>query len=147
MKSNLGTNKALVTIRIIWFALILGQVAFLIVVASIHPPSRSLVIPQATLIRVNLLLLLTEVPVAFVIRMMIFRRGTVDGRIRPAAFARGNIVFWAGCEGVSFFGLIIIFLSGTWWPAIVIVGVALGLQVITFPVGGRLDGAEELAAR
>jgi hypothetical protein len=117
------------------------------VVAFIHPPSRSLVIPQATLIWVNLLLLLTEVPVAFVIRMMIFRRGTVDGAIRPAAFATGNIVFWAGYEGVSFFGLIIVVLSGSWWPAIAIVGVALGLQAITFPKSGRFYGVGDLAAR
>jgi hypothetical protein len=130
-----------------WFALILGQVAFGVVIAAIILPSHPPVRPQPVMVLVNLLMLVTEVPVMFVVRMMIFRRGMVDGRIRPAAFARGNMVFWAGCEAVSFFGLIIVILTGSWWPTIAIVAVALGLQAITFPVGGRLDGAEDLAAR
>jgi hypothetical protein len=141
MNQNISSGKALITNRIIWLALILGQVSFGVIIATVILPSHPPVRPQPVLVWVNLFLLVTEVPVMFVIRMLIFRRGTVDGRIRPAAFGTGNIVFWAGCEAVSFFGLIIVVLTGSWWPTIAIVGVALGLQAITFPVGGRLDGA------
>jgi hypothetical protein len=85
------------------------------------------------------------VPVAFVIRTTIFRRGIIadpggrEDRIAPGAYASGNIVFWAACEGVAFFGLVTATLDGTLWPSIVIVAIAMGLQVSAFPTGGRVS--------
>ncbi len=138
MDKAISASKVLITNRIVWLALILGQVSFGVIIATVILPSHPPVRPQPVLVWVNLFMLVTEVPVMFVIRMFVFRKGTVDGGIRPGAYGTGNIIFWAGCEAVSFFGLIVVVLTGSWWPTILFVGIALGLQALTFPVGGRL---------
>jgi hypothetical protein len=137
MDKNSPANKALITTRIIWFALLMGQIAFMVVVAVMDRPKQEMAIPLEDMVGVNFLILLTVVPVAFFIRRLIFRRGEVDGAAADAAYQTGNIIFWASCEMVSFFGLITVFISGSWWPAVVPTVIALGLQAMTFPVGGR----------
>jgi hypothetical protein len=127
----------LTVLRIIWMALLLGPLVFFGVIVSgvMAPPQTT---PQPVLVWVNLVMLLTFVPVAFVVRTVLFRRAEVEGGIPIAAYSNGSIIFWAGCEGVSFLGLVIAHLNGSLWPTIVISGIAMGLQVLTFPVGGRL---------
>jgi len=141
MDKNLPTGKALIQVRIMWFALLSGQFICMGVFAVINRPKQPLVIPLEYLVGANFLILFTVVPAAFFVRRLIFRWGEVDGVISAQAFSRGNIIFWASCEAVSFFGLITAFISGSWWPAIVPTVIALGLHALTFPVGGRLDGA------
>ena len=134
-------RRALMMIRIIWFALIFGQIAFLGVLALIILPNQRGPRPQPMpiLVWVNVGMLVTIVPAMFVIRAAIFRRGEVAGSgIRASAYSTGNIVFWAACEGVSMFGLVIAMINGSLWPTLVIVVIALSLQAITFPVGGQL---------
>jgi hypothetical protein len=130
-------STALIRNRIIWFALLMGQVAFLVVIVVLNRPKQQMVVALNNLVAVQFVLLVTEVPVCFFIRRMIFRRGEVDGAVRPEAYSTGNIIFWAGCEAVSFFGLVIVFISGVWWPAILGSGIAMGLHVLTFPVGRK----------
>jgi hypothetical protein len=136
--NDLTPKKALITIRIIWLALMLGQLTFLVLILAGVLPKQHPVQPQPLLAWINLGMLLTIVPVAFVIRTFIFKRSEVDGQIPAQAFSTGNIIFWAACEGVSFSGLVFGFVNGSLWPTILIVAVALGLQVLTFPVGGQL---------
>jgi hypothetical protein len=134
--------QALMTLRIIWLALILGQLAFMaVVILVILPNQHGDVHPQPLLVWVNVAMCASIVPVTFVIRTMIFRKGTVDGPnggVRAPAYAIGNIIFWAGCEGVSMFALVVAIVNGSLWPTDVIVAVSLALQALTFPVAGRL---------
>ena len=145
MTTPTTAKQALVTTRIIWAAMLAGEVMFLVVILKVVLPGRTEpphVQPLFTLI--GAVMLASMVPMAFVARGIVFRRGRVsDGgggedRIAPAAYATGNIIFWAACEGVAFFGLVTAVLNGTLWPSIVITAIAMGLQAGTFPFGGRL---------
>ena len=138
--SNMSPQKALLTLRIIWFALLMGPISFLVLLGVLVLPSHVQANPpQPILVWVNLAMLVIVVPVNFFIRNLIFRRSQNEDGIRPAAYSIGNIVFWAGCEGVAFFGLVIAVVNGSLWPTIVIVAIALVPQVLTFPVAGKLS--------
>ena len=137
---QMPTSQALLTLRIIWAALLVGQIALLVVILKVILPGRTQP-PQINqpLTMVCYGMLATMVPVGFVVRMMIFRRGRDEfGAIAPGAYGTGNIVFWALCEGVSFFSLICVMQNGSLAPTIYVTAAAVALQVTAFPTGGRM---------
>ncbi|HZL36090.1 MAG TPA: hypothetical protein VFC78_12310 [Tepidisphaeraceae bacterium] len=140
-------RKALMTLRIIWFALMMGQLVFfaIIVVAilpTVHPAHV-----QPMLNWVSVAMLITAAPITFFIRAMIFRRFRAEDGVRRAGYCTGNIVFWAGCETATFFGLVVAMINGSLWPTIWVVAIALLLQVLTFPTAGGLSASEDAVAR
>jgi F0F1-type ATP synthase membrane subunit c/vacuolar-type H+-ATPase subunit K len=139
---NPSLSGQLMTLRIIWFALLLGPLAFLGMVIFVVLPGRAgtnMVHPQPQLVLVNGIMLVTMIPIGYVIRRFVFRAGRVDWGIAPAAFARGNIIFWAMCEGVAFSGLVFATINRSLWPTIVFVVIALGLQALTVPMRSSLS--------
>ena len=134
--------QALLIQRVIFFALVFGVVIFGILVGTVvlpqqhgKPPNNT---PPRILITINLLMFLLELPVMFFVRMIVFKRGRVGDRISFQAYGTGNIIFWAGCEGISFFGLVAAMLIGSMTPTIWIVLAAMGIMSLTFPMAGNL---------
>jgi hypothetical protein len=128
---------ALATARIIWFAMMMGELIFLAVILFVVLPHRnSPPEPNPILVYANVVLLLTSVPMTFMIRRFIFKKAETDGATPGGAYFTGNVIFWAGCEGACFFALAIVMITGSLWPTILIAAIALCLQAITFPVGG-----------
>ena len=138
--SNPTTLKQrLLVLRIIWAALLFGECMFLGVIGGVilpHQPKPEH--PQPIFVWVSLGMLLTVIPVTFAIRSMIFKKSRAMGLLSPAAYSTGSIIFWAGCDAVAFFGLVVAIMNGSMWPTIVNVAIAMSLQVITFPVAGKL---------
>lgn len=141
--NGISVRRALRTMRIIWLSLAMGQVGFLLVLVLAILPSQHAVHPQPILSAVAFILAAAVIPGAFVARTIIFRRTCADGRLAPATYFAGNIIFWAGCESVTFFGLIVAMINGNLWPTIIVVAIALALFSLTFPVETRIsDGTE-----
>lgn len=141
-KSNLNgisVRGALRTMRIIWLSLVMGQVAFLLVLVLGILPSQHPLHPLPILSTVAFILLAAVVPGAFVARTMIFRRTQADGRLAPATYFTGSIIFWAGCEGVTFFALIVAMINGNLWPTIIVAAIGLALCALTFPMANRIS--------
>lgn len=129
--NSLPPARALLTIRIIWFALMFGQVTFMAVIFLLILPNahaRAAFHPLPVLSWIPFAVLAIVVPVAFFMRRVILNRAATAAGVPPSAYFVGNIVFWAGCEGCAFFGLIAIMLNGSLWPLIVQVAIALFLQ-------------------
>ena len=135
---NVPPRRALATMRIIWGAIILGQLVFLAVLILVIMPKQQPHPAQPVLVWMNLILLVTAVPMTFGLRQLAFRKTQVEGRIPAAVYSRANLIFWAGCESVSFFGMVVAMLNDTLWPTIVVVIIAMVLQVLTFPVGAKI---------
>jgi hypothetical protein len=141
---TLSPRTALLTLRIIWLGMIMALVVFLCVVAFVLLPGRAQPAnPRPLLVTVNLVMLLTIVPITLVIRGLIFRAGRSPAGIRFPAYMTGNIVFWAGCDSVAFSGLVFSIVNGSMWPFIVFVAIAMGLMAITFPTGTALDRSDD----
>jgi hypothetical protein len=125
-KPNLGN---IIVLRIIWFALIQGQVISLLVFLFAVPKQQHP--PQPVLSVVAVVMLFTVIPATFVIRRLLQNGISPDGsRILPNI---GQLIFWAGCESVCFSAMIFGFVSTWTIPLCVCMGVALALQIITFP--------------
>jgi hypothetical protein len=126
---------SLLVIRFIWAALIGGPLIFLAVLIFVLLPRRvGVANPQPLLPWINLAMLLTAIPVVFVVRTVIFRLSKKrTGRITLQAYSVGNLFFWAGCESVAFAGMMFALINGSLWPTIVFSGIALAMQAITFP--------------
>ncbi len=63
------------------------------------------------------------------------------------SFSTGNIIFWAGCESVAFFGMVAAMVNGSAWPTFVLVIIAMALQAITFPLASSLSPQPQSTTR
>jgi hypothetical protein len=129
-------------LRIIWAALWMGEVMFLvvatIVAAAPDPPQ-----PGTTqlLFYLALGMLVVMAPVAYILRLTTYARGRQgDGTIAPGAYATGNIIFWAMFEGVGMFAIVGVLLNGGRGPHLLIAAIAIAVHLVNFPTGRPLRG-------
>ena len=132
-------KQALLAMRGIWATIVFSQIVFFAILVLFVMPGQRVIHPQLNLAWLDLVMLLTVVPMTFSIRNLFFRRTQVDGRVPIGVYQRGNLIFWAACEGVSFFGLVVAMVNGSLSPTIWVVLFALGLQAMTFPLAGRVS--------
>jgi hypothetical protein len=117
-------------LRIIWAALLIGQSVFLgLIVAGVVPQQHQ---SQPVFGFVALMMLATVVPVTFGIRKFHLWRAA-SGAGPASGIMVGNIIFWAGCESVSFTSMIFAVVTSWTTPLICAVAIAMALQVLTFP--------------
>src|SRR5262245_37191716 len=86
---------SLLTLRIIWGALLLGQVGYLFTVML---NGGAMPVPDGGLMTLLLYMLIgllaVIIPAAYFIRGFIYRAGTKDGLIQPGAYFTGNLIFF-----------------------------------------------------
>lgn len=127
--------KSLMVLRIIWAALLMGQVLFLGVVLMLRSqgsasPSDAGMLKLLFFVEIALAAL--TIPVAFFVRRMVM------GLARPIPMQKyftGTIIFLAMLEGVSLFGLVVLLLGAPLQTGLIVPAVAMVLQVISFPTG------------
>lgn len=131
---NQDPAKALMVLRFIWAALLMGQVVFLAVALIVR--SQSAASADGQMLRMIFYVSLAfggvTIPVAFVARRI------ATGSDRPIPINRyftGTIVFLAFLEAVSMFGLVTIFLGQPVTTGLIMPAVAIALQAISFPMG------------
>lgn len=128
-------QNRLMVLRIIWGALLMGQVVFMFIALTAGGQGQSGT-DVKLLERICAGMFVVIVPTAFVVRKIMYRVNSPEGNLTMAGYSTGNIVFWAMCEGVSFFGLVITFLSGKPGLAFAIAVAAMIVQIVNFPTGG-----------
>lgn len=133
-------QQALLMTRIIWSAMMAGQLMFFAVVNFVILPQvhRDPSHQQPMLTWIAAGLTASIVPVSMLVRLTIFKKASVNGQVAIRSFVLGNIIFWANSEGAAFFSLIVAVVNGALWPTAMFAGGALALQAITFPTGSNL---------
>jgi hypothetical protein len=134
----------LMTMRIIWAALLMGQVMFIGVTLVVGPNQKPADATAARMVLwVSVIMLATLVPVAYVVRAIIYRGGKQeDGTVSAQAYATGNIIFWAMCEGVGMCAITGALLNGGRGPHFIVAAIAMAVQVLNFPTGAALSEDE-----
>jgi len=137
-------KQALFTSRLIWFAMIMGQLVFMLVVVLAVWPGGSYEGSEITMLMtyVNIAMLLTTVPVVFFVRNQIYKKNWQENRVTPQGYVTGNIVLFAGCEGVALFGIVVTMLHGSFGLPIVPAVIALGVLAFNFPNGRPMEGQD-----
>jgi hypothetical protein len=137
----------LTVLRIIWFALLMGQLMFFGVIVFVfwnQPPAGAPPRDERflqTLFYIGVAMLVTTLPVGWMLRANVFRLGRQragTSGVPAPAYVTGNILFWAMCEGASFFGLVGAMLNGGPWPHLVVSIIAMAAQALTFPTGAPM---------
>jgi hypothetical protein len=133
-----GVGSILI-LRIIWLALLLGPFSFGCVLPIVMRSGNFPAQPNTILEWVNLGMFVTVIPVAYLVRLLMFSRGWSEHGITITAYSTGNLIFWAGCESVAFFGLVVALVNGVFWPTIGLTLLAMGLQIATYPTGANME--------
>jgi hypothetical protein len=135
--------KPLVTVRIIWGAMLMGELMFMVVVLSMISHGKAASAAEWDSMRVmrlaSVVLLAACVPMGFVLRRVTYGKYEA-GRLDAGKYLTGNILLWAMCEGPCFLGLVVVMLTRRAWPMILVCAVAMGVQALTFPTGGAVEG-------
>lgn len=143
----LPADRALMTTRLIWAAMLMGQVIFLFVIVFLWSSSASFQPSPDTawvLFLVTVAVLVSAVPVGYVCRQQIYKRNWVGDVITPQGYLTGNVVLLALCEGVSMLGLVATLLNGSLWPTLAPSVIAMAVQVINFPNGRAMNPAQPI---
>ena len=133
-------QKQLTVLRIIWGAMLMGEVTFMFVALMLGPNMHSTT-DTTLLARVAAGMFLVMMPISFVVRNLVYRANSKDGALTMAGYSTGNIIFWAMCEGIAFFGLVVTMLAGKAGLAFAIAVAAMAVQILNFPTGGPVKDA------
>ena len=132
-------------LRIIWAALLLGQLIFMVAIALViwpgqTPESRPGPEQMKILQTVAWAMLFVMLPASYVARRIIYGKPDDRGRVPPEKYVIGKIVEWAMLEGVSFLALVGMMLEGKALPFLWVALIAMINQVINFPTGTAMEG-------
>jgi hypothetical protein len=136
-------KQALLITRIMWGAMLMGEVVFLIVTLTTRQtdPASADSARISAYVAIGMMLMIG--PAAFVVRKILYGPGIEEENVPPQKYATGNIVFTALLEGVAFFGLVVFMLGSP--LGLAAAGPAMALQILNFPSGGVM-GADKLRA-
>jgi F0F1-type ATP synthase membrane subunit c/vacuolar-type H+-ATPase subunit K len=132
----------LFTARIIWGAMLLGELMFMAVIMLVIWPSAS---PEHRMsdqtrrifLYVGAAMLVGSIGMGYFLRSTIAKPGP-DGLIEGGRYFTGNLLLWAFAEGAAMFGLVGMLLDQKPWPFLAIVIVAMAVGAINFPTGSGM---------
>lgn len=131
--------NALRVTRLIWVALIAGQIGFLTVIGVLFSTGFQLNAGPDVVQLLAMLwaaMFIPQVAAAFFLRTTTYAKNrTDDGLVAPASYQTGNLLFLAILEGAAMFALVITLLAGTFVPYVGIVFLPLAIQVLNYPNG------------
>lgn len=133
--------RALLITRIIWFALLSGQILFLAIIVVLWNVGSIKADPQlaSVLGMCAVGVLFSAISVGMFVRNQIYKRHWVGDVVTPAGYVQGNIVFLAMCEGASFLGLLAVLFRGALGFELIVPVLALMVQVVNFPNGKAMQ--------
>jgi cytochrome bd-type quinol oxidase subunit 2 len=138
--------QALRTIRVLWFALLLGEVLFLGVIVFLLSTGNAVTSMPAETIQllfyINSAMLAAAVPLGHFLRRKRYEAARDGDVVTPQGYLSGNILLYAMCEGQALFSLVIVMMAGQYLPYVVPAIVAMTVQVLNWPTGAPMQSAE-----
>ena len=145
-------KKALLTARIIWAALIAGQLAFaglgLMLItggesapAQTPPPASDPAgggVAPITAI-VALIALLGCALAGYVARQQAFKKGWTGNAVSPQAYLTGTLMLLAPLEAAGVVAVVMAIIEGQVFPSLTLAGLAIAVQAMNFPTGSAMD--------
>ncbi len=141
---NQPQHRTLITTRIIWAAMLVGQIGFMAAIAVVWNLQNTFQLNPDTarlLFYISLGMLFTLIPLGYTMRSQTYKRYWQAHAVTPAGYLQGNIVLLAMCESVAIIALVATLLSGTWWPTLAPAVAAMAVQVVNFPNGRPMQPA------
>lgn len=138
--STLTPTAAVTSLRIIWGALIVGQVFLAGIVGTLAKPDEPWDAEIGRwLLYLSAGLVLLLAPLGYFVRNQTYKAGWRGDVITPGAYVRGNVALFAMMEGAAMVAMISALFSGDLLPSLLIAAAALVVQLINFPTGKPLE--------
>ncbi|MCC5830425.1 MAG: hypothetical protein JJU36_13350 [Phycisphaeraceae bacterium] len=130
-------SASLLLVRMMWAGCLVGIAVFAGFIAlGVNPPADSASTGQW--VRLPLFVAFILIPVGYLIRYQIFKRGRRQQAVNPKAFAKGNAILFAILELVAIMSLVTVIIAFAWWPAAGGVVLAMLVLLINWPIGRHL---------
>lgn len=129
------------TARLVWAALLAGQMVFLVVVLVVMGkpgPDAQQDVPKL-LAMVSGVLLVSGIPIGSMLRKKTWDSGRVEGKLKPSAYVAGHVLFLAVCEGPALLSLVSVLLAGSVFPFVLPALVAMAVQLANYPTEAPLQ--------
>ena len=132
-------RKALMTVRIIWVAMLMGQLTFAAIAVGIVTSAAGEAPGDAAsvsmLFIISCAMIVTAIPVGLFVRGQVFKRHWQGDIVTPRGYAGGNIIAFASCEGPVFFSLIVCLIARSFWPYAIPAAAGLVVFLLLWPSG------------
>lgn len=143
---HITIERALLTARLFWAALLGGQIFLAFAVVKMwHAGVVPAAAPAAAriILLVPIVLFVTLVPLGLFLRNQIYKRSWQGPAIAPQGYLTGNLVLLALCETVVLSSLIASLLLHAFWPAIGPGLLAVAMQALNFPNGRAMEASPD----
>lgn len=148
----------LLKLRILWAALLMGQVMMLVVsllittlvqhnasTANAASSTAGNASSPATSIHPLVLAsgfsLLIALPLGHFMRMQTYKAGWVSDAVTPEAYFRGHLIMLFATELPMVLSMVAILVTGSLWPSLAIMMLTLGCSVVNYPNGKPMTPA------
>lgn len=131
-------RKALVVVRLLWAALLLGQLIFFAVLVLVLLPDEPDIEMKSTakqLYYISAGLLFVGLFVGYTLRNQAYKQHWEDEVVTPAGYFKGNLILWVITDMIALFALVIVLLAGELFPYLWVAIGAMASIVINFPNG------------
>jgi hypothetical protein len=130
-------QRALLQLRIIWAAMLAGQVAFLLIVLALvgRETAGASGFSAIGLFWIVVLALVVATPMSYGLRNQMYKRHWEQHRIQPRGYLSGNVILFGVMEGVCLLGLVVTLLEGRLWPNLLPCVAAMAIAAFNFPSG------------
>ena len=140
--TNLTPQQTLKNMRIMWFAMLMGQVLFAAVVIGLSLTSEPESFESVKIIyMVAVVWGLMSVPISAFIRMQIYKKNWVENCVTPKGYASGMILSMAMIEGAALVSLVPILLHRTLGPTFALPVALIAVFAMNFPNGKAMEPA------
>ncbi|MEX0885593.1 MAG: hypothetical protein WD009_04055 [Phycisphaeraceae bacterium] len=136
-------QQALTIVRIIWGALLFGQlvVAGIFIYLTLDGGFAGSPDLHPLLGYVAVAVLVVAVPVAHIARQQTYKANWRGDAVSVNGYITGTIIYLGALEGAAIVGLIAVLVTGRLAPGLIVPAVAIILQIVNFPTGKPLQPA------
>ncbi len=133
--TDANRRTTLAILRIIWLALIVGQVIFGAVVLYQAQTGQAGDQSQLTgqMFAIAIAVLIGAVGIGYFARNQSYKKHWHGNAVAPPGFFQGNLILLAALEGSSFCTLVFVMLTGQMFPMILPAVASLAIQFANFP--------------
>ena len=134
-------RQQLTAIRLIWGAMILGELIFAGVVVFrplLAQPLLGDSFASVVLLYAVWVALAVALPVGYFARNQIYKAHWREHTVTPTGYFKGNLVLLVLMDAVALFSLVTALLAGSFWPYGGPAILALLVQVLNYPTGKPL---------
>lgn len=133
-------RSTLMIMRIIWVALVMGQVLFGTVVlfqamGGVGEQSQL----RSQMLAISVAVLIGAIGLGYFARNQSYKKHWQEHAVTPAGFFQGNLILLAALEAASFTSLVFVMTSGEVFPMILPAIVSLVVQFANFPAGAPME--------